>query len=210
MNTKEQIINEALRQFAEKGYAGTSMSDIAKPLDISKAALYKHFKGKQEIFDRIIEDSERRFDDLLENLSVHFQAKDAGTDPEDVRFYAGINPVKLSSNVLSFVRFAMTDPYSIQVRHMLKISQFQSRELGSLYTRRYVDTMLDYDTKLFGELMKAGFMKKDDPKQMALYFCAPVFMYMEIWDREPEKEHECMEAIRKHVSHFFEMTACER
>ena len=58
MNTKEMILEEALKQFSRKGYDGTSMSDIAEPLGISKAALYKHYKSKQEIFEKIIEESE--------------------------------------------------------------------------------------------------------------------------------------------------------
>ena len=48
MSTKELILEEALKQFSEKGFVGTSMSDIAKPLGITKAALYKHFKSKQQ------------------------------------------------------------------------------------------------------------------------------------------------------------------
>ena len=72
MNTKEMILEEALKQFSEKGYDGTSMSDIAAPLGISKAALYKHYKSKQEIFDKIIEESEIKYKNLLEKLSVHY------------------------------------------------------------------------------------------------------------------------------------------
>ena len=47
MNTKELILEEALKQFSQKGFDGTSMSDIAGPLGISKAALYKHFESKR-------------------------------------------------------------------------------------------------------------------------------------------------------------------
>ena len=71
MSTKELILEEALKQFSEKGFAGTSMSDIAKPLGITKAALYKHFKSKQQIFDEIISESGERFKDIFEELSVH-------------------------------------------------------------------------------------------------------------------------------------------
>ena len=68
MSTKELILEEALKQFSEKGFVGTSMSDIAKPLGITKAALYKHFKSKQQIFDEIISESEERFKDIFEEL----------------------------------------------------------------------------------------------------------------------------------------------
>lgn len=53
--TKERILETALELFAQSGYLGTSMSDIAQRLGITKAALYKHYAGKQEILDRIVE-----------------------------------------------------------------------------------------------------------------------------------------------------------
>ena len=54
-STKERILETALTLFARNGYLGTSMSDIAGALGITKAALYKHYAGKQEILDRIVE-----------------------------------------------------------------------------------------------------------------------------------------------------------
>ena len=54
-DTKEKILETALELFAQSGYLGTSMSDIAKQLGITKAALYKHYASKQAILDRIVE-----------------------------------------------------------------------------------------------------------------------------------------------------------
>ena len=54
-NTKERILEVSLELFAQSGYLGTSMSDIAKQLGITKGALYKHYRSKQEILDRIVE-----------------------------------------------------------------------------------------------------------------------------------------------------------
>ena len=48
--TKERILEAALELFAQSGYSGTSMNDIAKQLGITKGALYKHYTGKQEIW----------------------------------------------------------------------------------------------------------------------------------------------------------------
>ena len=157
MNTKELILEESLKQFSKKGFDGTSMSDIAKPLGISKAALYKHFESKQQIFDEIITESEEKYKEFFEKLSVHFMKDNNGKmNKEDVDVYSGISAEGLCENVLTFVRFSMNDEYSRRVRRMLTISQFQSKELGEMYTRRYVDTMLGYDEKLFEQLIKAG------------------------------------------------------
>lgn len=54
-DTKERIRDVALELFSEKGYSGTAMSDIAKRIGLSKAALYKHYASKQDIFDAIVE-----------------------------------------------------------------------------------------------------------------------------------------------------------
>ena len=208
MSTKESILEEALRQFSQKGFDGTSMSDIAKPLGITKAALYKHFESKQQIFDEIIVESEEKYKDVLDKLSVHFLNDNKGKmNKKDVDVYSGISAEGLSKNVLKFVRFSMNDEYSRQVRRMLTISQFQSRELGEMYTRRYVETMLGYDEKLFEQLIKAEVIKKGNPKVLAAMFYAPVIMYMGIWDREPERAKECEKAIRNHVEQFFMMTS---
>ena len=53
-DTKTRILETALELFAQRGYLGTSMNDIAQRLGITKAALYKHYAGKQEILDRIV------------------------------------------------------------------------------------------------------------------------------------------------------------
>ena len=207
MNTKELILEEALKQFSKKGYDGTSMSDIAAPLGISKAALYKHFASKQQIFDRIIVESEEKYKDFFEKLSVHLgNGKNVELNKKDVDVYTGISAEGLSENVLTFVRFSMTDEYSKQVRQMMTISQFQSKELGEMYTKRYVDAMLGYDEKLFEQLIQNGAIKKGDPKVLAAMFFAPVIMYMGIWDREPKKGKECEKAIKNHVEQFFQMT----
>lgn len=208
MNTKEMILEEALKQFSRKGYDGTSMSDIAEPLGISKAALYKHYKSKQEIFEKIIEESEVKYKEVLEKLSVHYPDNSRKKlSKNDVDVYRDISAEGLCKNVLTFVRFSMNDEYSRQVRRMLTISQFQNRKLGEMYTRRYLDAMLGYDEKLFEQLIKSAVIKKGKPKFLAAMFYAPVIMYMGIWDREPERARECEKAIKDHVEQFFMMTS---
>ena len=204
MSTKDLILEEALRQFSEKGFAGTSMSEIAKPLGITKAALYKHFESKQQIFDEIIAESENRYAEIFEKLSVHF---DGGQpDKQDVAVYSSISIEGLCESVLTFVRFSMNDEYSRQVRRMLTISQFQTAELSGMFTKRYVDTMLEYDERLFEQLIGSGIIRSGDPKALAAMFYAPVLMYMGIWDRQPDKAKECEAAIKMHIEQFCKMT----
>ncbi len=51
--TKENILNASLKLFAEKGFHGTSINDIAKAAKISKGLAYNYFDGKQKIIEAI-------------------------------------------------------------------------------------------------------------------------------------------------------------
>ena len=54
-DTKKRSAEIALELFSKNGYPGTSMSDIAKQLGITKTALYKHYTSKHEILECIVE-----------------------------------------------------------------------------------------------------------------------------------------------------------
>ena len=64
--TREQILDSSLRLFSEKGFARTSVRDIAQAAGITDAAIYYHFASKRDLFDALIE--ERGFTAALENL----------------------------------------------------------------------------------------------------------------------------------------------
>ncbi|SCF11861.1 transcriptional regulator, TetR family [Micromonospora mirobrigensis] len=64
--TRERIQAVALELFTEQGYEKTSLREIAERLNVTKAALYYHFKSKDEIVSSFVEDRLRRMDELIE------------------------------------------------------------------------------------------------------------------------------------------------
>src|SRR5215813_5746832 len=50
-----QILQAAVGEYLRKGYAGTSMDDVAAAARVSKQTVYKHFGSKEELFVAIIE-----------------------------------------------------------------------------------------------------------------------------------------------------------
>lgn len=55
-NSRQQIIDVARKLFSERSYLGVSMSDIAKRLGMTKAALYYHFTGKSELYLDVLQE----------------------------------------------------------------------------------------------------------------------------------------------------------
>lgn len=54
-DTKELLLQAALTLFAEKGYEGTSVRDIARSVGLSESVLYAHFSSKRAIFESVFE-----------------------------------------------------------------------------------------------------------------------------------------------------------
>jgi len=65
-NTRQRIQDVALELFAEQGYEKTSLREIAERLDVTKAALYYHFRTKEDILISIFQDLTRPMDQLIE------------------------------------------------------------------------------------------------------------------------------------------------
>ncbi len=55
-DTRERIQRVALERFTTNGYDQTSLREIAEDLGVTKAALYHHFKSKEEILDALLDD----------------------------------------------------------------------------------------------------------------------------------------------------------
>lgn len=55
VNTRERLLNAALRLFAMHSFAGTSLQMIADNLGVTKAAIYHHFKTRDEILTAVVQ-----------------------------------------------------------------------------------------------------------------------------------------------------------
>lgn len=82
---RKKIVNEAFTIFLEKGFEGTTMDDVAARLSVSKPAIYRYFKNKEDLFfvalgelvmneSNEIVSSSFSSDNLIEGSSAFFDA----------------------------------------------------------------------------------------------------------------------------------------
>lgn len=199
-DTKARILESALELFAEKGYSGTSMSDIAKRLGITKAALYKHYASKQEIFEAVMQDTAERYERFADQIDIHMQ-----NAPQDFPVFTEISADALVEKVRQIFSYSLHDEANRLFRRMMTIEQFRSPELSRLYTQRYVERIVDYHAAIFRSLIASGVIRDEAPDTLAMMYVAPVITLIGICDREPEMEEKSLEKLESHVRLFFRM-----
>ena len=67
-STKNLIIDTAEQLFAQFGYLGVSMMDIASSLGITKAALYYHFDSKEKIYLKVLDNAFKEFSETIQKV----------------------------------------------------------------------------------------------------------------------------------------------
>ena len=143
-DTKERIIEEALRLFSEKGYAGTSMSDIAERLKITKAALYKHYSGKREIFQKILD----RMRALDAERAAEYDMPGA-EDDEYAEAYMNTALDSIRRYSIAQFRHWTEDGFSSRFRKMLTIEQYNDSTMADLYQNYLAAGPAEYMARIF-------------------------------------------------------------
>ena len=197
-NTKQEILKASLELFSVQGFEATSISQIADAVGIRKASLYSHFVSKQAILDAIVKE-------VLEQYGKHSifaranWEKDAGNLPLTAEEAVGM--------IQGQIRYILHDPAISRSRKMLVIEQFQNPSLAKLQTKQNYEDIMRYFTGLVGFLIRQGALAEDDPEIMAAQLCLPISVWINLCDREPEREQEVMELVERHIRQFFRLYA---
>ncbi len=86
---RDSIVQAASRLFADKGFHGVSIDDIAREVDVSPAILYRHFASKQELYDTVLLELACQRESYVEAVT------NSGTSFEDV--LAGMTRIYIDS-----------------------------------------------------------------------------------------------------------------
>ena len=193
-NTKQEILDAALELFSVQGFEATSIAQIAGDVGIRKASLYSHFENKQAILDELVQEVLEQYEEHSLFARVD-QEKDAGSLPRTAD--GAVHMIQ------GQIRYILHDPAISRARKMLVIEQFQNPELAKLQTKQNYSDVLQYFTGLVKQLIRRGMLAEDDPEIMAAQFCLPISVWINLCDREPDREQEVMELVERHIRQFF-------
>lgn len=171
--TKERILETALELFAQSGYLGTSMSDIAARLGITKAALYKHYAGKQEILDRIVQ----RMNELDAARAAAYEMP--GAAPEGfAQAYLNTPLDRIRAYSTAQLDHWTREPFSANFRKMLTLEQYRDARLAQLYQENLASGPVKYMAAIFRPLTDSD----ETAMQLALDFYGPMYLLYSVYD----------------------------
>ena len=195
-NTRQEILEISLELFSVQGYEATSISQIAGAVGIRKASLYSHFESKQAILDALVEE-------VLAQYAAH--SIFARTDWERSADRLPCTPEAAVQMIQGQICHILHDPVISRARKMLVIEQFQNPVLAGLQTRQNYTDVLAYFTGLVKQLIGRGVLRREDADVMAAQLCLPISVWINLCDREPEREAEVMELVERHIRQFFRL-----
>ena len=191
-DTKERIVETALELFAEKGYLGTSMNDIAKQLGFTKAALYKHYTSKQEILDRIVE----RMNEMDYERAKQFEMPE-GNLAEIVAAYQKTPVEKVRAYSKAQFLHWTEEEFSSRFRKMLTLEQYRDSEMAQLYQKYLAAGPVDYMATIFRGLTDS----EEATQHLALEFYGPMFLLYSVSDSGAEQE-QVLSLLDAHIDRF--------
>ena len=176
--TKERILETALELFAQNGYLGTSMNDIAGKLGLTKAALYKHYTSKQEILDRIID----RMNEMDYERAEAYEMPE--TEPDGFAEAYMHTPVqKIKAYSMAQFDHWTKEPFSANFRKMLTLEQYRDAKLAQLHHDYLAGGPLAYMAAIFRKLTDSD----DAAMQLALEFYGPMYLLYSVYDGAEDK-----------------------
>ena len=175
-NRKEEILIVALHLFARDGYEAVSVSQIAGELDMTKGALYRHYKSKRDIFDCIVHRMEQQDGEQARRNEVPEESIEKV--PEE---YQNVSVEDFVGYSKSMFEYWTEDDFASSFRKMLTLEQFRNEEMQNLYQQYLVSGPAEYVKDLFKN------MEIKNPEEEAVKFYANMFFYYSVYDGATDK-----------------------
>ncbi|RKT18547.1 TetR family transcriptional regulator [Streptomyces sp. 1114.5] len=152
----QAIMAAATAVFMAKGYAGTSMDDIAKLAAVSKQTVYKHFADKEKLFAEIVLATTDRIEAMIDLVA------DIPADADSLEE----NLLRLARQFLT----TLTQPQVLQLRRLIIANADTFPDLGAAWYQQGFERVLATLADTFGRLADRGLLRIEDPLLAANHF----------------------------------------
>jgi AcrR family transcriptional regulator len=164
---KDIILQKAAAMFREKGFAATSMRDLAESVGIEAASLYNHIRSKNEILEAICFNVANRFNENMETIEV-----------------TGDNSIQKVETLLRFHIRQMVENYE-----EVYVSDREWKHLEEPYLSNFQNQRRNY-RKRFASIIDTGIQKNEIKKidaSTAVLIMLHAISGIESWHRSKEK-----------------------
>jgi AcrR family transcriptional regulator len=186
----DEVLDAALALFVAKGYAHTSVAEIARAAGISKGAVYLYFPSKQAILEGLV----RR---AVTPVATRALAS-ADLAQGDMR--------KVLSAALHGIAQGLADPNTFAVPKIVIREAVVAPEIADMYRRAVFDTVLPAAIGLIEAAIASGQMRKVDPELTLRSVMGPVVLHIllsEVFGIRPEGGLALDRLVENHLDILF-------
>jgi TetR/AcrR family transcriptional regulator len=157
-----QLLNTAIRSFAQKGFSGTKTKDIAAAAGVSEAILFRHFASKEDLYQAILDSKETR-----EGTNLRIKELETLAARRDDR---GLF-LKLGSAIVGSFK---EDP---AFHRLVLYASLEGHLLASLFRERFGLPMGTFLRRYIALRQKEGVFHKCDPDVVMNFACGVFVQY---------------------------------
>jgi len=191
MNTKELILQEALKMFSYQGYDSVSIRDIANAVNIKESSIYYHFKNKQDILDSLVSKFEEHISMLVEKLNEAI-----------IKLIPNESFSPVSINEYYFDQY-LFDPFCNQMLRFIMLEQFHNNEMAALYEKILFELPHKYQVGTFEAIGEMGNMNKERASFIGNAYYAEMtmltFKYLLNGELTEDKKSQFTEEVNNYI-----------
>ncbi len=193
-DTRREILDRSLDLFAEHGFFGTSMRQIARAVGIRESAIYHHFSSKQAILHALLQE-------LGPGRANSFRQLDV------VAMMRAVGGREVLRQITEMIMVTWTLP---QEQKILRLILSEGPRLGSegvLHPAQLIERARTTVAEIFSRVIDAGLIRKVDPMAAALAFLGPMALlranYLAMPNETPDLK-KLRALIDLHMTHFWQ------
>jgi AcrR family transcriptional regulator len=192
-DTRQDILDAALDLFAENGFFGTSMREIARRVGVRESALYHHFPSKEAILEGLVQQ-------LGPGQARHLAEMDLDA------LIDGLGPRQFLEHLVQVMTTLWTTPHE---QKLLRLMLSEGPRLGEndvLHFPRFVREARTNLARVFEAMIRKKLIKKADPYALTLEFMGPLVMARMIYlvmTKGPPDVKGFQAELKRHLDFFW-------